>query len=355
MNNTALIITGGDFLSVHAKTAHGLVRASQRYTIKGVIADKQAPGDAGEVLDGTANGIPLYATIGHALSALEVKPGYCIVGAATHGGRLTTGLRSLLLEAVKQGISIVNGLHEYAADDPGISKAAHETGAEIIDVRRPKPKAELHFWTGAIAEVTAPRLAVLGTDCALGKRTTAKKLVACLCDCGIKAEMIYTGQTGWIEGAEYGFVLDSVPNDFVSGEIEHAVLSCWKERAPDVLVIEGQSALQNPCGPCGSEILLSAQARGVILQHAPGRTFFEGYEEKELHIPPIAQEKELITLYNAELLGVTLNREGLTPGRLAQEKSKLTEELAVPVIDPFTEIDRLVPVIRTYIDKQRRQ
>ena len=39
----------------------------------------------------------------------------------------------------------------------------------------------------------------------------------------------------------YGFVFDSTVNDFVSGELERAVVSCYKEKAPDIIVIEGQA------------------------------------------------------------------------------------------------------------------
>jgi uncharacterized NAD-dependent epimerase/dehydratase family protein len=40
---------------------------------------------------------------------------------------------------------------------------------------------------------------------------------------GFKAELIGTGQTAWMQGAKYSIVLDSLINDFVAGEIEHAV------------------------------------------------------------------------------------------------------------------------------------
>ena len=87
---------------------------------------------------------------------------------------------------------------------------------------------------------------------------------------GKQAEMIYTGQTGWMQGSPYGFIFDSTVNDFIGGELEKAVLTCAREAKPDYILLEGQSALRNPSGPCGSEYLLSANAKGVILQHAPG-------------------------------------------------------------------------------------
>src|SRR5690606_3599273 len=121
-------------------------------------------------------------------------------------------------------IDLVVGLQEYIRDIPNLADHASEKGLKINDVRKPKKAKDLHFWTGEIATVRSPKVAVLGTDCALGKRTTARILTDLMRNNGYTAEMIYTGQTGWMQGAEYGFIFDSTLNDFVSGELEHAVV-----------------------------------------------------------------------------------------------------------------------------------
>jgi len=351
---TALILANGAFGTIHGKTAHGLIRGSNRFRIVGVVDPESAGRDAGELLDGNPRGIPVFESIDAALRRLGSVPRWCVVGIATHGGALTGELRALLREAARRGMNLVNGLHEYAIDDPSIAEAARSSGVEVIDLRKPKPKEELHFWTGEIAACRAPRIAVLGMDCAIGKRTTTKLLLDALKKAGVSAEMVYTGQTGWMLGADYGFVLDAVANDFVSGEIEHAVLSCDREKSPDVILIEGQSSLRNPCGPCGSEILLSAAARGVVLQHAPGRTYFEGYEKQRLRIPPVEEEIELIGYYGARVLAVTLNREGLSTAELERRRAELHSKLGIPVVDPLEDIGRLVPEVEKYIRRERK-
>ena len=63
---------------------------------------------------------------------------------------------------------------------PEIAAAARGKGVDLIDLGKPKPKHELHFWEGDIYSVRAPRIAVLGTDCALGRRTTTGMLVESL-------------------------------------------------------------------------------------------------------------------------------------------------------------------------------
>ena len=346
---TAVVLAPGAFATDKAKTAHGLVRGSERFDVVGVIDSTLAGRDAGEVLDGRRRDIPIFATLADARTGARQVPGTCIVGVASGGGAMPPEMRALLVQAAELGMTIVNGLHDLAADDPAISSAAARSGARLVDVRRPRPRSELHFWTGAIARVRAPRLAVLGTDCALGKRTTARMLCQAARAQGLKAEMIYTGQTGWMQGGRYGFIFDSTPNDFVSGELEAAVVACDQNERPDVIVIEGQSSLRNPSGPCGSEMLVSAGARGVILQHAPARPCFKGHPG--FAIPRLDEEMQLIALYGARVLALTLNGDGLAVADLIEAQRNLAARLAVPVVRPLEEgVDALVPIVRRYLE-----
>jgi uncharacterized NAD-dependent epimerase/dehydratase family protein len=100
-------------------------------------------------------------------------------------------------------------------------------------------------------------------DCAVGKRTTGTLLLELCRKNGIKAEMIYTGQTGWMQGLKHGFIFDATVNDFISEEIERVIIECDRESSPDLILIEGQSSLRNPSGPCGSDILLSGDVKGL--------------------------------------------------------------------------------------------
>jgi uncharacterized NAD-dependent epimerase/dehydratase family protein len=355
VDGTALVLCSGYFATTNAKTAHGLVRGTERYRILGVVDPPTAGRDAGEVLDGFARGIPIFATLAEALAACPARPDYAIVGVATHGGRLTEELKAPLAEALERGLSIVNGLHEFASDDLELSAAARRTGATIIDVRRVPPRGELHFWTGEIQGLATPRVAVLGTDCAIGKRTTTRLLAQACVRGGLRAEWISTGQTGWLQGAPYGILLDALPNDFVCGELEHAILSCARSLSPEVIFLEGQASLRNPSGPCGSELIVSAGARGVVLQHAPGRVFFEGFEEEGLRIPPLSEEIELVRLLGARTIALALNSRGLTPERLRQERARLERELSLPVALPLEEgVESLVPVVADFLAEEAR-
>jgi len=350
MKHPAIVIAEGYFKLPNGKGAHGLVRGTERFSVLSVIDRACAGQDAGVALDGKYRGIPIVDSMAAALSTGSQKATHAVIGVATHGGRLTAPLKQLVLEAIDAGLNIVNGLHDATSEEPEISKAADKAGIELTDLRKPKHKSELHFWHGEIVNVKTPRLAVLGTDCALGKRTTTRLLVQALNDAGTQAEMIYTGQTGWMQGARYGFVLDSVVNDFVSGELEHAIVSCEREVGPDIMLIEGQSSLRNPSGPCGAEFLMSGGARGVVLQHAIGREFFEGYEDLGFRIPPIEDEISLIAHYGARTLAITVNGEHVSPEQAHTERQELESRLNLPVVDPVhQDVSVLVPVIQRFI------
>ncbi|MBY0436259.1 MAG: DUF1611 domain-containing protein, partial [Cyclobacteriaceae bacterium] len=231
--SNAIVITAGYLDSDSGKTAHGLIRGTERFTILGVIDNKHPGKDAGEVLDGKNRGIPVYASLKDFAKKSKKKAAYCIIGVATKGGVLPKELRSMLREAISNGYHIVNGLHDYVSDHADLVALAKKKRVKIIDVRKPKKFKDLHFWSGDIAKVKCPKIAVLGTDCALGKRTTTRFLMQAMRAAGYKAEMIYTGQTGWMQGAKYGFIFDSTLNDFISGEMEHAIVQCWEEAKPD--------------------------------------------------------------------------------------------------------------------------
>lgn len=350
MKSNAIVITGGKLDTISAKTAHGLIRGTDRFNIVGVIDSKQPGKDAGEVLDGKKRDIPVYASISDFAKKSPVTATHCVVGVATKGGVIPDSLRTELREALENGYSLVNGLHEYISDIPELAELARQKGVEIVDVRKPKKFKDLHFWSGKIKEVKCPRIAVLGTDCALGKRTTTKFLVDAMRKAGYKAEMVYTGQTGWMQGAEYGFVFDSTLNDFISGELEHAVHTCYMEAKPDIIFIEGQSSLRNPSGPAGAEWICSADATAVVLQHNPARKHYKDMDFYPALVAQPEEEIELIRIYGAPTVAVTVNTAKMDEADARDYARELQKKLNMPVILPLEDgVDSLVPIFEAMI------
>ncbi len=349
--SNAIVITGGYLDSNNAKTAHGLIRGTDRFNIVAFIDQNSAGKDAGEVLDGKNRNIPVYATIQDFLQSGK-KATYCVIGVATKGGVIPDSLRLILKQALEHNFNLVNGLHEYISDIPDLADLAKQKGLEIIDVRKPKKVKDLHFWSGKIKEVKCPKIAVLGTDCALGKRTTTRFLVEAMRKAGFKAEMIYTGQTGWMQGAKYGFVFDSTLNDFISGEMEHAVVTCYREARPDIIFIEGQSALRNPSGPAGAEWIVSADADAVVLQHHPLRKQYKDMEYYPAFLPELKDEIAMIKMYGAPTVAITINSANMEEKDARNAVKKYHDELGIPVVLPLEDgVDSLVPVFEAMIKK----
>lgn len=354
--SNAIVLTAGYLDSDNGKTAHGLIRGTERFNILGIIDEKVAGRDAGEVLDGKKRNIPVYATLHEFVAKSKEKAEYCIIGVATKGGVLPDELRALLRESIELGFGIVNGLHDYVSDHPDLVDLANKKGVELIDVRKPKKFKELHFWSGEIERVHCPKIAVLGTDCALGKRTTTRFLVQAMRKAGFRAEMIYTGQTGWMQGAKYGFIFDSTLNDFISGEMEHAILQCWDEAKPDIIFIEGQSSLRNPSGPAGAEWIISANAKAAVLQHNPPRKRYKGLEDFPADIPSPKDEIELIKIYGASTVALTVNTYKMKEAEARQYAANARNELGIPTILPLEDgVEELVPIFKKMIDESVAQ
>jgi uncharacterized NAD-dependent epimerase/dehydratase family protein len=352
MKSNAIVLTGGYLDTISAKTAHGLIRGTDRFNILGIIDHKHAGKDGGEVLDGRKRNIPIYASIAEFVKNSGETATYCVVGVATKGGVIPDSLRVMLKEALDNGFGIVNGLHEYVSDIPELAELARQKGVEIIDVRKPKKFKDLHFWSGKIKEVKCPKIAVLGTDCAMGKRTTTRFLVEAMRKAGFKAEMVYTGQTGWMQGARYGFVFDSTLNDFISGEMEHAVVTCYHEAKPDIIFIEGQSSLRNPSGPAGAEWIVSADADAVVLQHHPPRKQYKDMEFYPAYIPDPKDEIALIGIYGAPTVALTVNTAKMKPEEAREYAARCQRELGIPVVLPLEDgVESLVPVFEQMIRK----
>lgn len=327
----ALVLCEGHFGDPSGKTAHGLVRYSDLYDIVGVIDSALAGRDAGEVLDGKPNGIPLVASLEEGL-ALAHRPTHLVMGVATDGGKLPAAYRPILVEAIEKRLHIVSGLHEKLEHDEELKREAAAYGVTIKDVRTVPPKEEQHFFTGKIEEVACPVIAVLGTDSALGKRTTARVLVKALDARGIKAVFVGTGQTGRLQGARYSIILDSLVNDFLTGEIEHAVWSAWSEERPDIIVVEGQGGLTHPGYPGGYEIICGARVKGVILQHAPGRATLDGFPQYPMPDPQAAITIAE-TLSGHPVVALTLNHENLTHEEVEAWKKRYHARFGKPVTD----------------------
>lgn len=331
----AIVYCEGAFNTPNGKTAHGLVRFTRRYRVLSVVDARHAGRDAGEVLDGRANQIPILESLEQALKAAgqQAKAAtHFVVGLAPDGGRLSSAARQDARRAISYGLNVDCGLHDYLSEDRQMMKLAARKGVQIRDIRKPPKIDDLHFFSGKIETVRALKIAVLGTDSAVGKRTTAWLIVNGFAERGLRAEMIGTGQTAWMQGVQYGIIMDSLVNDFVAGEIEHAVWSAWKEATPDIIVIEGQGSLMNPAYPGGFEILAAGRPDIIVLQHAPARLEYDGFPGYA--IQPLTRQIQAIELLSGKpVVAITINHEGLSDDQIPSTCDAIRKEVGLPAFD----------------------
>lgn len=335
IGSSAVICCEGQFGEQDGKTANGLVRHSERYDILSVIDSRLAGADSGMVLDGSDNGIPVLASLAESLTHAGSVPDYLICGLAPADGLLSEPQRLVLLDGIARGMHIVNGLHEFLNDDAEFVAAALLAGVTITDVRQPKAKKDLHLFSGRIFDVTCPRVAVLGTDGAIGKRTTATLLVQALEERGVKAVLVGTGQTTLMQGGRYGVALDALVPQFCSGEVEAQVVAAWEGEDPDVIVVEGQGALSHPAYLTSGHILRGSRPVGVVLQHAPKRKVLGDFPM--MPMPTAASEVKLIEAFaDTKVIGITINHELMTNDEIDMAIDEHEAALGLPATDPLT-------------------
>ncbi|NDR57037.1 DUF1611 domain-containing protein [Pseudoruegeria sp. M32A2M] len=338
---TAIVYCERNFAKLDGKTANGLVRHSQTYRILSVIDSDHGGKDSGQVLDNMTNNIPVFGSLETAVTNEITTPDTLIYGMAPSNGRLSVEDRRVVLDAISLGMNIVSGLHEYLGDDAEISSAAQIEKVTIHDLRKPRPSKDMRLFDGSVANVEAIRIAVLGTDCAIGKRTTATVLARALNAMGIKTVLVGTGQTGLMQGAKYGVAMDAVPPQFCCGELEGAIVAASKGERPEVILIEGQGALSHPAFCTSAFILRGSQPDAVILQHAPKRP--HRCDFPNMAMPEPRDEIALIEAFaDTKVIGLTINHEGMTDAEVDGAITSYSRSLHLPVTDA---LNRPVPYL----------
>jgi uncharacterized NAD-dependent epimerase/dehydratase family protein len=316
----AVILAEGAYNTLSGKTAHGLVRFSQKFEICGVIDSTIAGKDAGEVLDGRKRGIKIYSNLETLLKEFpDIR--YLLIGVATEGGYLPEAYKTILKKAITSEIHIVSGLHQFLTDNSEFSTLAHKHGVELIDVRKIFYNHNV-FYTGKILEVLSIKVAVLGTDSIVGKRTTAIMLHQAFEKHGQKSTFVALGQTGWMQGFKYSIVMDSIINDFVAGAIEDVIWRAWNEESPEIIVTHGEGTFLHPAYPGGFELIAAGKPDYIILQHAPQRKHFVFFPQHEM--PPVEKNLQLIELLSGKKpIATTIHINGSSK----EDALKIAEEI----------------------------
>lgn len=325
----AVVLAEGCLGQDMGKTANGLVLHSMRDEIVAAIDSTRAGQDAGAVVGGKPNGIPVVASFEEAYA--KFRPEALYLGAATVGGVLPPSFQECIRGALDKGMTVYNGLHTFLADDPRF-KAHVRNGAKIVDVRR--PPENLRVADGRIFDLRTPRVLVMGTDCAVGKRMTVVELVKEARRRGINAGFVATGQTGCMLGPDAGAVIDRVPSDFCAGQVEQMVCDV-AATGKDIIFVYGQASILHPAySGVSLSILHGSAPHAVVLQHDPMRTQRTLFTNPAFKVAPIKREIELIEkLGTGKVVGIAINgRDTPDVDIAARDLNKAT---GLPAVDPL--------------------
>ncbi len=338
--DNAVILAEGVLGTTHGKTANGLIRYSRRFRINAVIDSFLKGSDAGTIVTGKRCGVPVVGSLD------EVKPenvDCLIVGAATDGGFLPPAYRPFIRDALERGISVVSGLHEFLGEDREFRGVAARSRAQITDVRK-LFRDRRNVFTGRISEVKSTKIAVLGTDSAVGKRTAAIRLNDAVSERGFTSSVVGTGQTSWMQGIPHTIVMDAIVNDFVAGALESATYEAWKDGNPGFLFLEGQGSIMHPAYPGGFEIIGACRPDAIILQHAPKRIDYDGFPG--FRIPPLETYVRILELLSGKkVIAISLNTEQMTAGEIEEYIEGAMEKFGIPAFNPLSEALRIPPEI----------
>ncbi|KAF1717560.1 EBNA-1 nuclear protein [Pseudoxanthomonas yeongjuensis] len=324
-----LLFLGEETNPLKAKTAFGL----RDWAAESCIGQTRMPGGTVDL------GLP---ELGPA-AAVAAGARSLVLGVTPPGGSIPPHWSRLLVAATEAGLDIVSGLHTPLESVPGLAQAAAGSGARLVDVRRPPdglPRA-----TGK--RRSGKRVAMVGTDCALGKKYTALALARAMRGQGVDADFRATGQTGiMIAGA--GIPVDAVISDFIAGAAE----CISPAAAPDHWdLIEGQGSLFHPAyAGVTLGLLHGSQPDALILCHDPRRTHTVSWPDYPL---PSLKDAERLYLEmarrtnpHARLAGVSLNTFAMDEATAQDALAQAERELGVPAFDPMrTPLERAVAAI----------
>ena len=266
-----------------------------------------------------------------------------LIGVTPVGGRIPAHWAPVLQAAVQAGLDIVSGLHTPLESVPGLARAAADAGVRLVDVRRPPD--DLPRATGK--RRSGKRAAMVGTDCALGKKYTALALARAMREQGVDADFRATGQTGiMIAGA--GIAVDAVIADFIAGAAE----CISPAAAPDHWdLVEGQGSLFHPAyAGVTLGLLHGSQPDALVLCHQPQRQRIVSWPDYP--VPGLKEAEQLylrmarLTNPDARLAGVSLNTSALDETAAQEALAQAERELGVPAFDPMrTPLDRAIAAL----------
>ncbi|MBI4551421.1 MAG: DUF1611 domain-containing protein, partial [Candidatus Latescibacteria bacterium] len=308
-----------------SKTAASLIRYKPNEVV--AVLDSTHAGERVEEIIEVGQGIPIVGTL---QDALPYQPTALVIGIAPPGGVLPVEWRTVIIQAIRNGLEIVNGLHTFLTDDQELVGLAEAHGAKLWDVRRPPD--DLDIGRNRVQELQVVRVLTVGADSSIGKMVAAIEIAKAAQAVGWDAEFVATGQTG-IMIAGSGIAIDTVVSDFISGAVERLVM---ERRNRELLIIEGQGTIIHPSySGVALGLLHGAAPQALVLCHQPGRDFLRRHT---IRIPPLAEIihlHEMIArpIFPTEVIAIALNCAGMPVAEARRTVDAVHRETGLPTTD----------------------
>ena len=347
------VMAEGSFTPLDAKTALGVIRYRPEEVV--AVIDSERAGRTCEDCVGVGGDIPVVTGI-EAAAAYDADT--LLLGLAPQGGMLPDSWRRVVADALLRGWDVLSGLHTFLGDDPELAALAEAKGCTLHDVRRPPAKRLIA--ARRAAGVDALVVLTVGSDCNVGKMTTALELHAELQDRGVRSAFVATGQTG-IFIADQGAAIDAVPSDFVAGLVEHLVLEAARDA--DIVLVEGQGALHHPAySGVTLSLMHGACPEALVLCHQAGRTHIKLMDAGPAHkLRPISEiirdnERAASWLRPAPVLALSLNTMSLDEPEARRTIENTQQLTGVLTVDPVRFGVHAVAIeLQRRLDERRRR
>jgi uncharacterized NAD-dependent epimerase/dehydratase family protein len=328
LNQRVAILLHEGVIGTNGKTGLAILRYSETPIV--AVIDRETAGKSLPELTNIKRDVPIVASVA---AALEYQPEVLVIGIAPGGGALPSDFWDEIKDALKAGMSLVNGLHTPLANIPEL-KELLKPGQLIWDVRKEPPN--LNVATAIASTLPCRRVLTVGTDMAIGKMSTSLELHRASRLRGLRSKFLATGQTGvMLEGD--GVALDAVRVDFAAGAVEQIVMRYGKNY--DILHIEGQGSLLHPGSTATLPLIRGSQPTQLVLVHRAGQT--HNRNNPHVPIPPLP---EVIKLYETvasaggafgfvPVVGIALNTAHLDESAAKEAIAQTTTETGLPCTD----------------------
>lgn len=326
-NKRVVVFAEGCFGPVTSKVATSYLRYRHADCVA-VIDSRLAGRDVGDVI-GYGHGIPVVSSLAEAMTCL---PDILLIGVGLHSNELPHEWRAQFALALQQGLDLVSGLHFRVATDPEFSRLAQASGSRIWDTK--EPPEHLATSTAKLDQLDAYIVHTVGSDCRVGKKTTAIEIAQAAQRQGVRAGFVATGQSGiYISGT--GVAVDAVPSDFVAGVAEAMVIESARDH--DWVVVEGQGSISHPAySGVTLGLLHGAMPQALVLCHEADLKHHKGWPHK-----PLRPLRELVETYEqlagylrpATVVGVSVHCGALDDAQAAEAVQRAERETGLPATD----------------------